>query len=78
MTVRRLTPQDVHLWRRIRLEMLRGVPTAYAIDHDDWARRPPADWAAALAPYVASFDGDTPVGTTGLWPAPPLNRHRAT
>ena len=61
--------------------MLREAPTAYASDHDEWARRPLVDWAAALgtAPYVASFDGDTPVGTMGLWlGAHPSNRHRAT
>ena len=34
MTVRRLTPQDAHPWRRIRLEMLREAPTADASNHD--------------------------------------------
>lgn len=81
MTVRRLTPEDVLLWREARLRMLSADPESYGATYADWADRPLADWTASLRmiSYVASMDDSRAVGAMGLWPQPGLSaRHRGT
>lgn len=81
MSVRRLTPQDVVLWREVRLRMLSADPENYGATYADWAGRPLADWAESLRvmSYVASMESDRAVGAMGLCPHPGLAaRHRGT
>jgi ribosomal protein S18 acetylase RimI-like enzyme len=81
VTVRRLTPDDVLLWREVRLRMLSAEPANYGATYADWVDRPLSDWTESLRiiSYVASMDGDQAVGAMGLWPQPGLAaRHRAT
>lgn len=81
MSVRRLTLDDVLLWREIRLRMLSAEPENYGATYADWAERPLDDWAESLRiiSYVASMDGARGVGAMGLWRQPGLAaRHRAT
>jgi ribosomal protein S18 acetylase RimI-like enzyme len=80
MTVRRLTPGDVLLWREVRLRMLSAEPANYGASYSDWVDRPLEDWAESLRniSYVASMDGERAVGAMGLWPQAGLTaRHRS-
>ncbi len=67
ITIRRLGPEDVDAFRRIRLEALRLEPAAYASSHDDWAQLSDEEWRQRLSDpvFVAFLDGE-PVGITGL------------
>jgi hypothetical protein len=79
VTVRRLTPDDVLLWREERLRMLSAEPANYGATYADWVDRPLSDWTESLRiiSYVASMDGDHAVGAMGLWPSRHSDRRLA-
>ncbi|MGB7320958.1 MAG: GNAT family N-acetyltransferase [Albidovulum sp.] len=65
MNVRRISPEEAALWRRIRLEALSTAPDAFSAPLSDWQDRPIADFAAQVAanPVFLAFDGSVPVGS---------------
>jgi ribosomal protein S18 acetylase RimI-like enzyme len=67
-TVRLLGPQDVEIFRRIRLEALRAEPAAYASRVEDWEALPDEEWRRRMAdnPVFAGFLNSEPVGIMGL------------
>lgn len=67
VAIRRIGPDEVDLFRRIRLEALRAEPSVYASSAEDWERLSPDEWRARLAePVVVALAGDGPVGVMGL------------
>jgi GNAT superfamily N-acetyltransferase len=67
-TVRLLGPQDVEIFRRIRLEALRAEPAAYASRAEDWEVLPEEEWRRRMTdnPVFAAFRDGEPVGIMGL------------
>lgn len=66
--IRHLGPQDVDIFRRIRLEALRLEPAAYASSVADWEALPDAEWSRRLAANVVlvDFHDGEPVALMGL------------
>ncbi|MCW3783687.1 GNAT family N-acetyltransferase [Defluviimonas salinarum] len=63
--MRRITPEEAALWRRIRLLALATAPEAFSTRHAEWESRPLADFAAQIAanPVFLAFDNAEPVGS---------------
>ena len=79
--IRLLGPDDVDLFRRIRLEALRSEPDAFASTAEQWEALPEEEWRRRLIdnPVFGAFDGDDIVGLMGLWPERAVKTaHRAT
>jgi ribosomal protein S18 acetylase RimI-like enzyme len=79
--IRRLTPDDVDIYRQIRLESLRQEPLAFGSYVEDWRKLPDAEWSCRLAEddVFVSFDGTDPVGIMGIMPFTPSKMaHRGT
>ncbi|MHB2264097.1 N-acetyltransferase family protein [Aliihoeflea sp. PC F10.4] len=79
--IRRLGPDDVDAFRRIRLEALRLHPTAFVSTFEDWARFDDSEWLRRLTdnPAFAAFDGAEPVALMGYVRERSSNaHHRAT
>ncbi|WP_438751446.1 GNAT family N-acetyltransferase [Pararhizobium sp. O133] len=66
--IRHLGPQDLAIFRSIRMEALRREPTAFASSAEDWGLLPDDEWMRRLITnhVFASFEGDEPVGIMGL------------
>lgn len=67
-TIRLLGPEDVEIFRRIRLEALRAEPDSFASSTVDWEKLSDDEWRQRItagAVFVAFRDGD-PVGIMGL------------
>jgi ribosomal protein S18 acetylase RimI-like enzyme len=80
IAVRRLGPEDVELFRALRLEALRADPDAYASTAADWEALDHAEWTRRLSnPVVVAFRDGLPVGMMGLvGHAASKMAHRAT
>lgn len=67
VTIRRVGPDEVEAFRRIRLEALRADPSFFASSVEDWEVLPDEEWNRRLAEpvFVAFLDGE-PVGMMGL------------
>ncbi len=82
MTVRRLrAPEDLNIFRALRLEMLRAEPAAYASSYQDAVALSEPEWLGRMqtAPMCALFQGDDPVGLMGyLRERSTKMRHRAS
>lgn len=79
--IRLLEPDDVDLFRRIRLEALRMEPDAFASTAEQWEALPEEEWRRRLTdnPVFGAFDGNEIVGLMGLWPERAVKTaHRAT
>ncbi|CAN7427667.1 GNAT family N-acetyltransferase [Rhizobium sp. LjRoot98] len=66
--IRHLGPEDIDIFRRIRLEALRREPAAFASSAADWEALPDAEWARRLtvnAVFVDFHEGE-PVAIMGL------------
>jgi GNAT superfamily N-acetyltransferase len=66
--IRHLGPEDIDIFRRIRLEALRREPAAFASSAEDWEALPDAEWRRRLtanAVFVDFHDGE-PVAMMGL------------
>lgn len=66
--IRILEPDDVEIFRRIRLEALRVEPAAYASRAEDWEALPDSEWRRRMTdnPVFAAFRDGEPVGIMGL------------
>lgn len=72
MNVRLLAESDAVLYRALRLEGLKGVPTAFGSSYEESERRPLATYAERLKPtdhaaVFGAFDGDRLVGSVGVF-----------
>ncbi|WP_026791980.1 GNAT family N-acetyltransferase [Pleomorphomonas oryzae] len=68
ITIRRIDATEVEAFKRIRLEALRAEPSAFAASYDHWATLSTEEWVARLSePVFVAFEGDEPVGLTGLF-----------
>src|SRR5688572_934826 len=83
MTVRRLTEDDAELYRDLRLEGLRNVPTAFGSSYEESERRPLSAYAERLRPtedtaVFGAFEQGSLVGSVGLFRESGLKeRHKA-
>lgn len=66
--IRHLGPQDLAIFRAIRLEALRREPAAFASSAEDWELLPDDEWMRRLITnsVLVSFEGEMPVGIMGL------------
>jgi len=65
--IRRISADEVDVFRRIRLEALRTEPSSFASRYEDWADLPVEDWRQRLHdPVFVAFGSDEPVGIMGL------------
>lgn len=78
--IRRISPDDIEIFRRIRLEALRCEPTSFASRFEDWVILPDEEWRYRLHdPVFVAFNEDEPVGVMGLLRQRPAKMaHRAT
>lgn len=66
--IRQLGPEDIQVFRQIRLEALRSEPAAFASSAADWEALPDAEWTRRLtanAVFVDFYEGK-PVAMMGL------------
>lgn len=68
MRIKHLDPDDVDIFRSIRLEALNREPQAFASTAADWERLSTEEWRARLAANAVfvAFEGDQPLGIMGL------------
>ncbi|OBZ94311.1 acetyltransferase [Pararhizobium polonicum] len=66
--IRHLGPQDVDIFRRIRLEALRMEPAVFASSVEDWEGLPDAEWRRRLTANAVfvDFHAEEPVAIMGL------------
>ena len=66
--IRLLAPEDIAVFRKIRLESLRTNPSAFAGTAEDWEKLPDVEWRRRMTanPVFVSFDDNDPVGIMGL------------
>ncbi|MHA3915672.1 GNAT family N-acetyltransferase [Halovulum sp. GXIMD14793] len=80
MHIRKLGPEDAHIWRQIRLEGLKTYPSAFLTQYEDAAQRPISDLADQLSSsrtFVA-FDDEALIGSMVCIPDNgPAVAHRA-
>lgn len=67
-TIRLLGPDDVEIFRRVRLEALRTEPDSFASSAEDWEGLPDDEWCRRMADgsVLVAFRNDDPVGIMGL------------
>lgn len=68
VTIRILGPDDVEIFRRIRLEALRAEPAFFASSAEDWEVLPDEEWRRRLTDnaVLVALRCDQPVGIMGL------------
>jgi GNAT superfamily N-acetyltransferase len=79
--IRQLGPDDMQVFRQIRLEALRREPANFASSVEDWEVLPDAEWTRRLTANAvfADFHDGEPVAMMGLMPqAASKMAHRAT
>ena len=66
--IRHLGPEDIDIFRRIRLEALRAEPAVFASSVGDWEGLPDAEWRRRLTANAVfvDFHEEEPVGIMGL------------
>jgi RimJ/RimL family protein N-acetyltransferase len=66
--IRQLGPEDMQLFRQIRLEALRSEPAAFASSAADWEALPDAEWTRRLTAnsVFADFHEGEPIAIMGL------------
>lgn len=65
MHIRKLGPEDAHIWRQIRLEGLKAYPSAFLTQYEDVEERPLSELAEQLrsSRTFVAFDDETPIGS---------------
>ena len=78
--IRLLSPDDVDIFRRIRLEALSQEPLSFASVYEDWAQLSDEEWRQHLDhPVFIAFVDEEPVGMMGVkFQRPSRFSHRAT
>ncbi|MQB45976.1 GNAT family N-acetyltransferase [Rhizobium sp. ICMP 5592] len=78
--IRRISPDEIDVFRRIRLEALRCEPASFASRFDDWAVLPDEEWRQRLNdPVFIAFSKSEPIGIMRLVRFRPRKMaHRAT
>ncbi|EJN05980.1 GNAT family N-acetyltransferase [Phyllobacterium sp. YR531] len=78
--IRRISLDEIEIFRRIRLEALHCEPASFASRFEDWVVLSDRDWRQRLHdPVFVAFDEDRPVGVMGLLRQHPAKMaHRAT
>lgn len=78
--IRRISPDEIDVFRRIRLEALRCAPASFASRFEDWIILPDEEWRRRLAdPVFVAFSNSEPIGIMGLLRFRPSKMaHRAT
>jgi GNAT superfamily N-acetyltransferase len=67
ISIRRISPDEVDVFRRIRLEALRCEPASFASRYEDWVVLPEQEWRQRLnSPVFAAFSKSEPIGIMGL------------
>ncbi|WP_077962054.1 GNAT family N-acetyltransferase [Ensifer adhaerens] len=68
MRIKHLDPDDVDIFRSIRLEALTREPQAFASTAADWERLSTEEWRARLTANTVfvALEGDQPLGIMGL------------
>jgi len=65
--IRKLSDEDVDVFRQIRLEALEKEPNAFASVYEDWERLPDAEWRKRMTiPIFVAFVGSRPIGLMAL------------
>lgn len=79
--IRQFGPDDMQIFRQIRLEALRSEPANFASSAEDWEALPDAEWTRRLtvnAVFVDFHEGE-PIAMMGLMPqAASKMAHRGT
>lgn len=69
-TIRRLGPQDVSLFKQLRLEALQLEPGVYGSNYAKESQYPEEEWLRRLsnnsAAFYALYHNDDPIGITGV------------
>ncbi|MGO6747601.1 N-acetyltransferase family protein [Rhizobium ruizarguesonis] len=80
ISIRRICPGEIDVFRRIRLEALRREPSSFASRYEDWVVLPEEEWRQRLnSPVFVAFSNSEPVGIMGLQRFRPKKMdHRAT
>ncbi len=70
MIVRRLGPNDLEIFRELRMASLRTDPDSFASDYEVWAAYSEQKWLSYLEdePVFGAFINDMPAGLIGLIP----------
>ncbi|MGM4985937.1 MULTISPECIES: GNAT family N-acetyltransferase [Rhizobium] len=78
--IRRIVPDEIDVFRRIRLEALRCEPASFASRFEDWVMLPDEAWRQRLNdPVFVAFSKSEPIGIMGLLRFRPRKMaHRAT
>ncbi|WP_200883995.1 GNAT family N-acetyltransferase [Rhizobium sp. YS-1r] len=78
--IKRLSADEIDVFRSIRLEALSREPSSFASRFEDWAYLPDEEWRQRLNnPVFVAFLNDQPVGMMGiLRQRPSKMAHRAT
>ncbi len=80
VSIRRIRPDEIEVFRSIRLEALRCEPASFASRFEDWQFLPEEEWRRRLDdPVFVAFSNDEPIGIMGLVRFRPSRMaHRAT
>lgn len=80
VSIRRIAPAEIDVFRRIRLEALRCEPASFASRFEDWATLPNEEWRQRLNdPVFVAFSKSEPIGIMKLVRFRPHKMaHRAT
>lgn len=81
LIVRKLDPEDIDVFRMLRLEALQKAPGSFASSYDDWVALPKEEWIRRMTedPVFAAFRSGKPVGIMGLLREKPSKMaHRAS
>ena len=79
LLIRQITPDEIEVFRRIRLEALEREPASFASRHGDWMILSDDEWRLRLNdPVFVAFNESEPVGIMGLLRSRPRKMaHRA-
>lgn len=80
VSIRRIRPDEIEVFRSIRLEALRCEPASFASRFEDWQFLPEEEWRRRFDdPVFVAFSNDEPIGIMGLVRFRPSRMaHRAT